>query len=92
MNTVIWKHKGSIKVTLTTESSQSHYKIPVLRVEHPQGTSDCGPADIVPRDPDEAPGCAADLLLAIHRAKPLAGEVLEGAKAFLSQWPEGPQL
>ena len=91
MNVNIWKH-GRVSVSLTTESSVSHYGIPVLRVKHPAGNADCGPADSVPRSADEAPGTAAQLLCTIHRNKPLTGDTLSAAQSFLSQWPEGPQL
>jgi hypothetical protein len=95
MNKRIWKH-GKVTVTLTTESPCSHYGIPSVRIDHPTigpgDSNDFGPADIAPRTPDEAPGTVAALVCAIHRARPLSGEALDGAKVFLSQWPDGPQL
>lgn len=53
MNIRIWKRR-SVTVTLTTESSASHYGIPVLRVEHPSGNADLGPAAC---DPVGVPDC-----------------------------------
>ena len=72
MNIEVWKH-GKVMVTLTTESSVSHYGFPVFRVEHPNGTLDCGPADFCPAPEGEEPGTAAMLLLAIHVKRPLEG-------------------
>jgi hypothetical protein len=93
MNKQIWK-RGGVTVTLTTESSASHYGIPVLRVDHPacDGSVDLGPADLAPAAEGEAPGTGAALLLTIHANRPLKGEALDGARSFLSQWPDGPQL
>jgi hypothetical protein len=89
----IWE-EGRILVTLTTESSGSHSGIPVLRVKHPayEDSVDLGPADFVPCGEDEPPGTAAELLVHIHAKRPLTGEALDGARRFLSQWPDGPQL
>lgn len=91
MNTQVWKH-GKVAVTLTTESCASHYGIPVLRVQHPSGDVDLGPADLAPAAEDEPAGTAAALLLTIHAHRPLKAETLEAARLFLSQWPDGPQL
>lgn len=92
MEAIIWKHQ-EITVTLTTWAPGSHYGFPVLRVEgHPAGDADLAPASLIPALPGEAWGFAADLLCAIHRKKPLTGEALERARAFLRQWPDGPQI
>jgi hypothetical protein len=95
MNATIYTY-GEIRVTLTTESPVSRYGFPVLRVEgHPATEGDAvdlGPADCVPACEGEAPGTAAALLLCIHEQSPLVGDVLDGARMFLSQWPDGPQL
>ena len=63
-----------------------------MRVEHPDIKADLGPADLAPPAEAEGPGTAAALLLRIHAKRPLKGEALDGARLFLSQWPEGPQL
>ena len=91
MQVNIWK-RGRVSVTLTTESTASHYGVPVLRVKHPSGNSDLGPADICPRLKKETPGTAASLLACIHFTKPLTGDTLKAAQAFLAQWPDGPQI
>ena len=91
MNTQIWKH-GKVRISLTTESSASHHGIPVLRVEHPEISADLRPADLAPAAEGEGPSTAAALLVRIHAKRPLKGEALDGARRFLSQWPEGPRL
>jgi hypothetical protein len=92
MNALLWQHEG-ITITLTTESPGTHYGIPVLRVEgHPAGAAALGPADLAPFVEGETPGTAAQLLMSVHKARPLTGEALEGARQFLGQWQEGPQL
>ncbi|MGD0258964.1 MAG: hypothetical protein ABSD29_03975 [Verrucomicrobiota bacterium] len=90
MNEVIW-NVGSLTVLLTTYSPRSRYGIPVLRVRHPKGDSDLGPTDLLPKE-GQSKSPAAVLLLAIHAAHPLTGKALEGARQFLRQWPDGPQL
>ena len=89
----IWA-QGHIWVTLTTISPASHHGIPVLRVKHPayEESIDLGPADFAPCREDEPPETAAELLLHIHAKRPLTGEALDGARRFLGQCPEGPQL
>jgi hypothetical protein len=89
----IWE-QGRVLVTLTTQSSASHSGIPVLRVKHPayEDSLDLGPADFAPCGEDEPPRRAAELLVHIHAKRPLTGGALDGARRFLSQWPDGPQL
>ena len=91
MNIRIWQHDKAT-VSLTTDSSDSYYGIPVLRVEHPEMNADLGPTDLAPTAEGEGLGTAAALLLRIHAERPLKGEALDAARRFLSHWPEGPQL
>src|SRR5512135_1227694 len=89
----IW-HQGCSFVTLTTRSFASHDGIPVLRVTDPtyHDSVDLGPAEFAPCREDEPPETAAELLVHIHAHGPLTGQALEGARRFLGQWPDGPQL
>jgi hypothetical protein len=89
----IWEH-GHVAATLTTRSLASHAGVPVLRVKDPtyKDSIDLGPADFVPCREDDPPETAAELLVHIHAHRPLKGKALDGARRFLSQWPDGPQL
>jgi hypothetical protein len=86
--------QGHVAATLTTQSFASHSGIPVLRVKDPtyKDSIDLGPADFVPGREDDPPETAAELLVHINAHRPLEGKILEGARRFLSQWPDGPQL
>jgi hypothetical protein len=85
----IWK-RGKVRVSLTDESAVSHYGFPVLRIQHPSGTLDCGPADFCSAPEGEEPGTAALLLATIHAHRPLQGEALAAGRRFLNQWVDCP--
>ncbi len=72
-------------VFLTTESSASHYNIPVLRIESNAGP-DLGPSDFIGKQ------FAAQLVAKWAGKKCRKPEELEAARRFLRQWPEGPQV
>ena len=86
--------QGHVAATLTTRSQASHSGMPVLRVKDPmyKDSVDLGPADFVPCREDDPPETAAELLMHLHAHRPLKGKILDGARQFLSQWPDGPQL
>ena len=81
MNKLIYTGPTGVKATLTTDSSSSHYGIPVLRVEG----EDYGPADILPS------GLSGAALIA-QVAGEFDAETREAAQNFCAQWPEGPQI
>ncbi len=87
------KETGSAAVTLTTDSPQSHYGIPVVRFELLPDSPDCGPADLWPDSLGMLDGLTcADEVFAWGRKAERTEEEISAAKLFLSQWPDGPQL
>lgn len=72
---------------LTTNSSQSHYGVPVLRVEADDVSGDFGPADII-----HGTMTAADVIAGWAREPERTEEEVKIARQYLSQWPDGPQL
>lgn len=99
MDVKIYTGPGGVTASLTTDSPASHYGIPALRIEGPgvEQWPDLGPADVLPSKMPAAHlvvACALGQLPGgvggtIH---PMSAEVLEAARRFLAQWPEGPQL
>jgi hypothetical protein len=85
MNQVIYLD-GGIKAVLTTESASSHYRIPVLRITYRDDTPsvDLGPCDYY------KPGMHAAYLVCFQ-SWAMGPETLDAARAFCSQWPQGPQ-
>jgi len=84
--------KGGTAI-LTTESSLSHYGIPVLRIEAEDVDGDFGPADLIgDLDHPERIMTAASIIAGWAKTGKRTKEEIETAGLFLSQWPEGPQL
>lgn len=76
---------------LTTDSPQSHYGCPVLRIEAEDIDGDFGPRDLL-GDPERGFVTAAEVVAGwIGRGDRNESEV-EAARRFLQQWPEGPQV
>ena len=72
---------------LTTGSPQSHYGIPILRVEAEDVEGDFGPADEI------APGLTAGgVVFGWAKRDGRSPEELDAARLFLMQWPAGPQV
>jgi hypothetical protein len=86
MNKLIYSGPTGVKATLT-DSSASHYGIPVLRVEGKgcENLPDYGPADILPSGLSGA-------ALVVQVAGDFDAETREAAQNFCAQWPEGPQI
>lgn len=101
MEIVIYENEvGGKNVTLTTDSPQSHYGIPVLRYEN-FACPDFGPADMLPDFHPEFDGqlgidgvSAAEIviLFALREADKLSGNKIKFIDSFLRQWPVGPQV
>lgn len=100
MEYVIWKNGDTNMVTLTTNSPQSHYGIPVLRMEL-LDCPDLGPRDNIPfpdgaikvfDDEDQNKITAADVVFLWGYHKERTKEERAAARLFLSQDPEGLQL
>jgi hypothetical protein len=91
---------GKTSATLTTESPSSHYGIPVLRLEGSKVLDplpDLGPADRMPSGltaADLVVACAMGELYAGFggRIVPMSRRTKAAARAFLAQWPKGPQF
>jgi hypothetical protein len=77
---------------LTTMSPQSHYGIPVLRIEGDEAPYDYGPADNISLLDGLLVISGAELVDAWARGEDRTEEEREAARMFLSQWPDGPQL
>lgn len=68
---------GSQKTELTTESTMSHYGIPVLRVTNEVGVNDYGPGQLIQGWPNMNAGEY------VHELDEMFG--IDGANVFLSQ-------
>lgn len=78
------------RAVFTTMSPQSHYGIPVLRIED-EGAYDLGPGDLIGDPPNIQ--AAADVVVAmIRKRKRVKAELIEAANLWLGQLPEGPQI
>jgi hypothetical protein len=78
---------------LTTASPQSHYGIPVLRIEADdiESDHDYGPADIIATvNGKEITGASVIAGWALQPGR--TPEETHIARLYLSQWPDGPQL
>lgn len=96
------KKKGDILIltdldggtaVLTCDSPQSHYGIPVLRIEAKDIDGDFGPADLI--DATSVGGAifpAANIVVAWARQSERTPQEVGTARQFLSQWPDGPQV
>lgn len=85
---------NTVNAELTTESTMSHYGIPVLRING----VDYGPRDIVAQYTelleDGAPTkdmTAAEFVCVNCLPAHCFALQIEAAEAFCAQWPEGPQ-
>lgn len=92
---IIIKNKGGGVAYLTTASSQSHYGIPVLRIDGakdiPDRGIDYGPADVIA----EINGrilTGAHIVAGWAMDKKRIPREIEIARLYLSQWPDGPQV
>lgn len=86
MKDIIIKRDKSGTARLTTESSQSHYGIPVLSVEADDVSGYFGPADMV------GAAHAADIVIGWLRSARLTTDELQDVRNYLRQWPDGPQV
>ena len=77
---------GEPTIVLTTESAQSSYGIPVLRIENSDGP-DYGPSDLIP-----GLGRADMLVFEWGVCADRTPVERDAAKRFLSQSPTGPHL
>jgi hypothetical protein len=90
---LILKDKTGGTAVLTVYSPQSHYGIPVLRIESDEVNEDFGPADLIDTlsvGGDIFP--AANIVFAWTQLPGRTAGELKAARLFLSQWPEGPQI
>ncbi len=92
---IITRDKDGGIAYLTTASPQSHYGVPVLRIEGakdiPDRGIDYGPADvIVVADGRVIKG--AHIIAAWAMGKKRTPQEVELARLYLSQWPDGPQV
>ena len=78
------------KATLTTDSPQSHYGTPVLRIEAEDVEGDFGPADLIGWPPKMM--YAAEVVAGWARQPERTDDERVAAGRFLRQWPEGPQV
>lgn len=92
---LITKDKDGGMAYLTTASSQSHYGIPVLRIEGAQDIPDrgidYGPADIVAETGNHIL-TGASIVAGWAMDKKRTPREVEIARLYLSQWPDGPQI
>ena len=75
---------------LTTDSSASHYGIPVLRIDGEDIDGDFGPADIIGTAPSII--YAAEAVAGWAKQPGRTAEEIKAARSFLRQWPDGPQV
>ena len=73
------------KACLTVYSPQSHYGIPVLRIDD-DNPYDLGPADSC------GSKLAAEVVAGWAEKKNRTEKEKNAARLFLRQWPEGPQI
>ena len=81
--------------TLTTQSPQSHYGCPVLRIEDDDDRidGDFGPADLIDfRSLGSGLVSAAEIVYGWAHRPGRTLEEIAAARLFLCQWPEGPQI
>lgn len=89
---------GELVGWMTTYSPMSHYGTPVLRLsdkfDDPLRKADYGPADQIGGRLAERFGnrTAADFLCRFVENCDPADDVANAIKAFLAQWPDGPQI
>jgi hypothetical protein len=99
MNRTLYRNKATAaKAVLTTDSPASSYGIPALRItaRGAEDWPDLSPAGLLPSGMT-----AAEFVVTCFKGLPegTGGEVprldrqaRQMARAFLSQWPDGPQL
>ena len=80
MNT---QKEETVKIELTVNSSASSYGIPVARIDG----VDYGPKDVLPSH-----HFVANVIVNWAKESERTEEEIRGAKLFLMQWPDGPQL
>ena len=84
--------KGGTAI-LTTNSSLSHYGLPVLQITAEDVDGDFGPADLIgDLDHPERIITAANIVVGWAKTGKRTKEEIEAAGLFLSQWPDGPQI
>ncbi len=93
MHILVTKDRSGRTVYLTTNSPASHYGLPVLQITSEDVAGDFGPSDMVGHleRPDTivtAAGVVAGWAMQPERTS----TEIKAARAFLSQWPEGPQI
>lgn len=97
MNILIQTDKDGGTAHLTTDSSQSHYGCPVLRIRAEDIDGDFGPADLIDTsgDPDnihpESIVTAGQIVAGWASRPERTDEERAAARMFLRQWPDGPQ-
>ena len=90
MDITMIKNESGEKTSLTTESPASHYGMPVLRIEAEVVSGDFGPADLIGEPPKAF--TAAQGVAGWGSQPERTPEEQHAAKAFLGQWPDGPQI
>lgn len=79
----------SERLSLTTESSASHYGIPVLRSVVDGKTEDLGPGDYFSTKLGRM--SAGEIVAGWKNNTARSEEERKAATSFLRQWPQGPQ-
>lgn len=93
MHILIMQDKKGGTAYLTTESTSSHYGMPVLQITAEDIDGDFGPADIIgDLDKPDTLLIAAQIVYVWAMNKKRTPEEVQAAKSFLSQWPDGPQI
>ena len=77
---------------LTTDSPQSHYGAPVLRIDAADVKGDFGPLDPIGDVGSPLILTAAGIVAGWAMNAERSEDEREAARAFLRQWPEGPQI
>jgi hypothetical protein len=92
---IVLKDKDGGTAVLTTASPQSHYGVPVLRIEGakdiPERGIDYGPADLI-AEVKGVPLRGAHIVAGWALGKGRTQAEIQIARQYLRQWPDGPQL
>ena len=93
MNHIIATDPDGGTAVLTTDSPASHYGVPVLRIGAADVEGDFGPADLIGDiDRPETLATAACIVAGWAMNAERSEDERGAARAFLGQWPEGPQI
>lgn len=93
MRHLILEDEAGGTAVLTTESSASHYGVPVLRIEADDVDGDFGPADLIgDLDKPSTLMTAASIVAPWGNQPERTAAERKAARQFCAQWPEGPQV